>query len=154
MKKSTIVSILFAILIGVFIGKYIYNGYESETKLAFNETNKEENVYLIQYGVYSSNELMIQNTKNLKDYFYYIDDNKYHVIIGITKKVELKDKIINANGIESDIYMKKICISNTEFLESLEQYDTLVSNTENEGTILTAEKQILSKYEELILNSE
>ena len=152
MKKTTILYILGAILIGVFIGKYVYNGYQNETKEAFKDMN--ENIYLLQYGVYSSNDSMVENTKNLKDYFYYIENNKYHVIIGVTMDKDLKDKIKNANSIDNDIYIKKISINNDEFIESLKQYDNLIKNTEDKTTILTAEKQILSKYEELIINNE
>lgn len=152
MKKTTILYILGAILIGVFIGKYVYNGYQNETKEAFKDMN--ENIYLLQYGVYSSNDSMVENTKNLKNYFYYIENNKYHVIIGVTMDKDLKDKIKNANSIDNDIYIKKVSINNDEFIESLKQYDNLIKNTEDKTTILTAEKQILSKYEELIINNE
>lgn len=152
MKKTTILYILGAILIGVFIGKYVYNGYQNETKEAFKDMN--ENIYLLQYGVYSSNDSMVENTKNLKNYFYYIENNKYHVIIGVTMDKDLKDKIKKANSIDNDIYIKKVSINNDEFIESLKQYDNLIKNTEDKTTILTAEKQILSKYEELIINNE
>lgn len=152
MKKTTILYILSAILIGVFIGKYVYNGYQNETKEAFKDMN--ENIYLLQYGVYSSNDSMVENTKNLKNYFYYIENNKYHVIIGVTMDKDLKDKIKKANSIDNDIYIKKVSINNDEFIESLKQYDNLIKNTEDKTTILTAEKQILSKYEELIINNE
>ena len=152
MKKTTILYILSAILIGVFIGKYVYNGYQNETKEAFKDMN--ENIYLLQYGVYSSNDSMVENTKNLKDYFYYIENNKYHVIIGVTMDKDLKDKIKKANSIDNNIYIKKVSINNDEFIESLKQYDNLIKNTEDKTTILTAEKQILSKYEELIINNE
>lgn len=152
MKKTTILYILSAILIGVFIGKYVYNGYQNETKEAFKDMN--ENIYLLQYGVYSSNDSMVENTKNLKNYFYYIENNKYHVIIGVTMDKDLKDKIKKANSIDNNIYIKKVSINNDEFIESLKQYDNLIKNTEDKTTILTAEKQILSKYEELIINNE
>ena len=41
-----------------------------------------------------------------------------------------------------------------EFLQSLRQYDSLVSSLSDKTSIINAEKQILSKYEELILNNE
>lgn len=149
--KKKLLYIFIAILIGVFIGKYIYNGYQIETKEAFKNTN--ENVYLIQYGVYSSNESMIENTKKLKNYFYYVENNEYHVIIGITKDRDLIDKIKKVQEVDN-IYEKKVVINKYEFLESLKQYDNLIKNTEDKNTILTAEKQVLSKYEELVINNE
>lgn len=154
MKKKSVVYVLLSILVGFCIGKYIYNGYTSEAKGVFNETNGKSDIYLVQYGVYSSNDLMVQNTKKLKNYFYYVDDNKYYVLIGITKNKDLREKIVSAQGITDEVYMKKISIDNVTFLESLNQYDNLVLETDNKSTILTAEKQILSKYEELVLRSE
>lgn len=153
MKGKKIVYVVVAIIMGVIIGKYIYNGYENELTTALAES-KVEDVYLLQYGVYSNEELMKKNTEKLKKYFYYVDDNKYHVLIGITKDKSLKDKIVNSYNLEDNIYLKKINVDNSEFNELLKQYDILVKNTENKTTILNAENQILSKYEELILRSE
>lgn len=153
MKDKKIVYVVVAIIMGVIIGKYIYNGYENELTTALAES-KVEDVFLLQYGVYSNEELMKKNTEKLKKYFYYVDDNKYHVLIGITKDKSLKDKIVNSYNLEDNIYLKKINVDNSEFNELLKQYDILVKNTENKTTILNAENQILSKYEELILRSE
>ena len=43
---------------------------------------------------------------------------------------------------------------NMEFIENLKQYDLLVESLNDNNAILSAEKQILSKYEELVLNNE
>ena len=152
MKKNIFTYVLVAILIGVILGKYIYNGYEIESTEAFSETTNK--IYLIQYGVYSSEELMKDNTKKLKNYFYYVDDNKYHVLIGITSNKNLKDKIVSAYKIDNKVYLKEKNINNNIFIETLKQYDNLVNDSNDNDIIITAEKQILSKYEELILNSE
>lgn len=153
MKNKTIVYVILAILIGVILGKNIYDGYAKEIESTFGEKETKE-VYLIQYGVYSSNESMLENTKELKNYFYYKKDDKFYVLIGITSNNELKEKIINSYDLDTDVYMKKIKIDNVTFLETLKQYDNLISNTDDKNTIITAEKQVLSKYDELILRSE
>ncbi len=153
MKKKFLICIILSMIIGIFLGNSIYNGYEEENKAVFNE-KQEKNIYLIQYGVYSSNDSMIQNTKNLTNYFYYEENGKFHVLIGITGNKDLKDKIVNSYNINSDIYLKEKKVDNATFIESLNQYDGLIKETDNESTILNAEKQILSKYEELILKSE
>lgn len=153
MKNKTIIYVILAILIGAILGKNIYDGYAKEVESTFGEKQIEK-VYLIQYGVYSSNESMLENTKKLKNYFYYQEDDKFYVLIGITANKELKDKIINSYNIDTDIYMKQIKIDNITFLETLKQYDNLVLDTDDKNTILSAEKQVLSKYEELILRSE
>lgn len=153
MKNKTIIYIVLAILIGVILGKNIYDGYAKEVESTFNE-KKIEDIYLVQYGVYSSNESMIENTKKLQNYFYYKQDDKFYVLIGITSNKELKNKIVNSYSIDTDVYLKKIKTDNITFLETLKQYDNLIESTDDKNTIINAEKQILSKYEEQILRSE
>lgn len=152
MKKSTILCVLGAVMIGILIGRYIFNEYKAEAETTMKDINSS--IYLMQYGVYSTEESMTENSKKLKNYFYFKDNDGYHVLIGITKKEDLKQKIIDSYKITEDIYMKKENTNNQEFLNLLDQYDNLVSTTEDEDTIISAEKQILSKYEELILQSE
>ena len=153
MKNKTIIYVIAAILIGVVLGKNIYDGYAKELE---NKTSKQENkeVYLIQYGVYSSNDSMIENTKKLKHYFYYEEEGKFYVLIGVTLDKNLQNKIVDAYKIKSDIYMKKVSINNMVFLETLKQYDNLVENTNDNDAIINAEKHVLSKYDELILRSD
>jgi hypothetical protein len=153
MNKKNIFYIVISIIIGLILGNYIYKGYENEETTVFNETVTQD-VYLVQYGVYSTNESMIENTKKLKNYFYYEENNKYYVLIGVIKNKNLKDKIVSAYDIDTEVYLKKEKIMNTTFLESLNQYDSLIEKLDNSNTIINAEKQILSKYEELILRSE
>lgn len=153
MKNKTIIYVVLAILIGVVLGKNIYEGYAKEIEnIAIEAENKE--VYLIQYGVYSSNDSMIENTKKLKHYFYYEEDGKFYVLIGVTSNKDLQNKIVNAYKIDSNVYMKKISTDNMVFLETLKQYDNLVENTEDTDAIINAEKHVLSKYDELILRSD
>lgn len=140
----------FVSLVGIFLGTYIYKASKIETKEVFNEN---DTVYLMQYGVYSSVDNMKDSSKSLENYFYYKDKDGYHVILGIIENKNLSDKIKEAYLVSSDIYLKEEKISNMEFLENLRQYDTLVSSLKNKQAIINAEKQILSKYEELILNN-
>ena len=151
MKKQKIIYILAAAIIGIAIGKYIYSSYKEETLQTFK--SNDEDIYLLQYGVYKDENVMIENTKKLKNYFYYKEGNGYHVIIGIIKNKNLKQKIVDSYKITENIYMKGVKINNSEFLNLLDQYDNLISNTDDKDTIISAEKQVLSKYEELILQS-
>ena len=147
-----ILFLCFIIFLGVFSGIYIYRQYEKENTLeVFNE---EHTVYLLQYGVYSNKDSMIEAGNNISDYFYYEDSDGYHLIIGITENKENTNKIRDSFNITENIYTKEVKIKNNEFMESLRQYDNLVSNSNNNQEIVAAEKYILSKYEELILNNE
>ena len=151
MNKKKIIYVLIATLIGISIGKYVFDSYNKESKEVFKYKNVY--VYMLQYGVYSSNENMISNTKKLKNYFYYKNDDGYHVIIGITKNENLKEKIVDSYDITENIYMKRVNINNSEFIMLLDQYDNLINDTNDKKTIFNAQKQVLSKYEELILEN-
>ena len=52
-----------------------------------------------------------------------------------------------------NIYMKRVNIDNSEFVTLLDQYDNLIKETDDKTTIFNAQKQVLSKYEELILQN-
>lgn len=49
--------------------------------------------------------------------------------------------------------MKRVNIDNSEFTTLLDQYDNLIKDTDDKTTIFNAQKQVLSKYEELILQN-
>ena len=144
---------LFLILIitffGIYIGSYLYKCYliQNENKL---NTYK---IYLIEYGTYNSYSDMEENGKNIDNYFYYSDNNNYHILLGITKSKKNIQKIGESYEEISNINIREEYIDNMEFIESLNQYDNLIINC-NKNEVLQAEKQILSKYEELILNNE
>ena len=89
----------------------------------------------------------------LKNYFYFKDNDGYHAIIGITKNENLKEKIVDSYKITENIYMKRVNIDNSEFITLLDQYDNLIKDTDDNTTIFNAQKQVLSKYEELILQN-
>ena len=143
--------ISFTIILGMFLGTYIYKASKLETENTFKE---ETSVYMLQYGVYSSIQSMKDSTVNLSDYFFFKDNDGYHAIIGIVINKNLSDKIRDSYNIKDNIYIKEVKVSNMEFIENLKQYDLLVESLNDNNAILSAEKQILSKYEELVLNNE
>ena len=147
MYKNLLI-LFFTILFGVLLGTYIYRS----SNITTDEINNS--FYLLQYGVYSNEENMVNNTKNLSDYFYFKDKYGYHVIIGIVENKKNFKKIGDSFGVTENIYLKEVKINNMEFIENLRQYENLVSDSNDNNFIINAEKQILSKYEELVLNSE
>ena len=150
--KKNIKYTIYAVIIGIIIGKYIFYQYTKEEKMVINNTDNI--IYLMQYGVYKDEKNMIESTKKLINYFYYKDEKGYHVLIGITKNKNLKQKIVDSYGLTANIYMKGVKNNNQEFIQSLSQYDELIEHTKDKKIIINAQKQILSKYEELIVNNE
>lgn len=141
--------ILFIIMFGIYIGTYLYNSYLLRNKDKIN-TYK---IYILEYGVYNSYESMEENGKNIDNYFYYSDKDGYHILLGITKNKNIITKIGESYENIANINIREDYTDNMEFIESLNQYDNLIINS-NKTEVLQAEKQILSKYEELVLNEE
>ena len=150
--KKNILLFIFATILGVYLSKYIYNGYQNEKVKTVSSSSND--IYIYQYQAYNNKDVMIENTKFLKNYFYYEKDNLFHVIIGISLKDDKKDKLKKAYNIDSDIYVFKEKISNSEFITNLKEYDKLIISSDDSDTIINAEKQIMAKYEELILRNE
>lgn len=150
--KKNILTIFIALAIGIILSNYAISEYRnSKTN---NVLAKSKNVYLYQYGAYKSKEIMSENCANLENYFYYLEKDLYHVLLAISSNNNLNDKLKKAYKIENDLYVKKINITNSEFLENLKQYDQLLENTDDNEVIINAEKQILAKYDSLILNGQ
>lgn len=141
--------ILFIIMFGIYIGTYLYNSYLLRNEDKIN-TYK---IYILEYGVYNSYESMEENGKNIDNYFYYSDKAGYHILLGITKNKNIITKIRESYENIANINIREDYTDNMEFIESLNQYDNLIINS-NKTEVLQAEKQILSKYEELVLNEE
>ena len=52
------------------------------------------------------------------------------------------------------IYRKEKNIKNEAFIEILNQYDLMLKETEDKEMVGTIEEEVISKYEELVLNDE
>ena len=143
--------IFISVIIGIIIGKYIFNQYNTKTLQTIKTNN---NVYLLQYGVYKDINNMKNSAQNLPNYLYYYDKDGYHVFIGITKNKKIFQKIVDSYQLSVNIYMKRVKIDNDYFIELLDQYEKVINQTDDKQIIINAQKQLLSKYEELIIKNE
>ena len=154
MKLNTYLPLILCLTVGFFMGKLMFSQYDDKQGLKL-VTSASEKVYFIQQGVYSSKESMEENTSNLTYYIYTIDNDRYYVYIGITKNEENLDKLKGYfDSLGYNIYVKEFYISSESFITVLDQYETMLSETNDSKTIGAICSQILSKYEELVINSE
>ena len=150
--KKYILPIISALLIGFLFAKFTIDQYNKKENITtvFNNSTK---LYFIQQGVYSSKESMETNMADFAYYIYNIKDNQYYTYIGITGDKENSEKL---KGIFDELgyitYIKEVNVSNEGFIEVLRQYDNLLKKTTDKKIIKAICSQILSKYEELILN--
>ncbi len=150
MKKTFLLSIIFVIL-GAILGIFLKSNYQDKVISAFSEGKI---YYFLQEGVYSSQEIMMENTKDLDVKLINEENNKYYVYLGITRDEENAKKIKELYKNKGyQLYIKEINLSNEEFFNNVTQFDLLIKNTEKETEILTIEEVVLANYEEIIKNN-
>ncbi len=152
--KKNIETIVVCIAVGFLMGQFMFNQYhKEERKSTIPVVQTTETLYFLQQGVYSNLDSMKQNLTDFEYYIYTEKDNKYYVYVAIIKSEENMEKLkgfFNQKGY--DIYVKEISVTSAAFLEVLNQYEQLLSGTNDEKTIQAACAQILAKYEELVVN--
>jgi hypothetical protein len=152
--KKLLIFISFAVIVSLLFGKYIFSYYKDNNEGKKVSNAVEEKVYFIQQGAYSSEENAIINSKDLNFYIVEKEDNYYKVYVGITQSTEFSNKIKGIyNEMNKSIYIKEKDISNLAFLEVLKQYDNLLKDKTTNEEILSIEKQVLSKYKELVIQN-
>lgn len=147
MKKTMIVS-LASIILGALSAMLLNSTYKEKLINTFSEG---KTYYFIQEGVYSSKEIMTENTKDIQVKTVDTINNKQYVYLGITRDnnnaKKIKD-IYEKKGYQ--IYIKEQNLSNEEFYNNVTQFDILVNSTDKDSEILTIEEVVLANYEELI----
>lgn len=150
--KKYIVPIVSAILVGFFLAKFMIGQYDKKQNLK-TVFKTSESLYFLQQGVYSSLESMESSMNDFIYYIYNLEDNKYYTYIAITKSKENSEKLKDFySKLGYTTYIKQIDVESDAFIEVLEQYDKLLETTKDDSTIKAICSQVLSKYEELILN--
>ena len=151
--KKTILWIIFAVVSGVVLGRITFEKYDSlkvEEVISFNK-----NTYMLRYKTYDNINEMEKDIHDIDRYIYIEDDKKVIVYVAITSnKDNIKKirKLYSDKGIKTSI--EKVEIDNDEFMQNLNEYEKLLTAAESESSILTIENQILSCYEQLVVNNE
>ena len=144
--KKTLTYMTVAILFGGLCGKILYQKYE-DTSLVFHE---EEKVYFLQEGVYSSEDSLNRNTKDISPKLVAKENDQYYVYVGISKS---KDGIEKIKDIYEEkgytTYQKEKNVTDESFLTNLSQYDILLDSAKTSDDILTIQEVVLSNYEEI-----
>lgn len=139
---------LASIMLGALSAMLLSSTYKEKLINTFSEG---KTYYFIQEGVYSSKEIMAENTKDILVKTVDTLNNKQYVYLGITRDnnnaKKIKD-IYEKKGYQ--IYIKEQNLSNEEFYNNVTQFDILVNSTDKESEILTIEEVVLANYEELI----
>ena len=151
--KKTIFWIILALVSGAILGRMTFNFYEKVDTT--NVISYDNNVYLLKYGTYKNFEEMKESVLDIDRYIYIEENNKFKAYVAISKTSEniAKIKKIYTNK-NIKLTTEKRKIDNEEFIQNLNEYEKLLSATEEESSLLIIEKQIISCYESLVTNGE
>lgn len=145
--KKYIITIIVSLVIGFLLSNYMLKKYDDKARLLPTFGSIEEQVYLIQQGVYSSMDSMKEHTSQISDYIYTTIDGMYYVYIGLTLDKDNTNKLQNYyknKGI--DTIVKTTTIKDKDYIETLKSYDKVLKETNDNETIKEVNKQVLSKY--------
>ena len=134
--------ILFAVLIGAVFSNLLISSYQEETVM-----KSEGNVYLLQYGIYTTKEVLNENIKKLTDYIVYEKDNKYYVYLGIFVNYENAYKVSELLE-NSNIYtyIKNDYLGDANLIKKLNILDEKMMDLKKENEIKSLNREMLDLY--------
>ncbi len=144
----------YLILVLLIIGVILYSKFSNSSLIRDITKIEKTGYYFLQEGIYSSKEIMDENTKNLNVKLINYDNSKYYVYLGITKSPTIAKKLkqlYEQDGLQ--IYIKEIYLDNEEFSSNVTQFDLLINAAKTKEEILTIEEVVLANYEEIIKKS-
>ena len=144
MKKiinGVVIPTVIAVFIGFILGKYVFKTYKDNL---YDEL-RSSRLYLLESGEYDTiDEMREENNSN--NYVYYIKDNKYKTVVGITNKYDNVDKIksLYSNRLNvMEYYIPNDSLDNRQI-----EYDNKLLVTEDGGEVREIVDNILRLYRE------
>lgn len=151
--KKTFIWVLIALLSGALLGKFTFDRYKNVDTM--NVISYDKEIYMLKYGTYDNLNDMSNKITNVDRYIYIEKDDKVTAYVGIAKNLESANKIKDIYSAKNiKVTVVKETIDNEEFIQNLNEYEKLLEASDDEKSLLIIEKQILSCYEEVIVNDK
>ncbi len=151
--KKYLLTIIISLIVGFLFSIYILNQYTDFKGITVYKEGTM--LYFIEYGIYNDYSEMEKNTINLENYIYHINDNRYHVYIGIAKNYEVLNKISDYfKDMGFNISIKEFYIMNDEFIKIIENNDEILLLTDDKVVIGEVVSEGLTAYEEVVINKD
>lgn len=118
----------------------------------FNYKNKKieyKDIYILQVGAYKNYDNLINKTKYLDNYIIYEENGLYKIFIGVTLNNNNYNKLDNIYGNNS--FKKVLKISDTNYINNLKKYDTLINETNDKELLNNIIKKELRELENEVL---
>lgn len=133
--------LIVSIIFGFICGKLVYSVYgdDIENKLSSSK------LYLVQNGEYLTYDNMREENSG-NNYVYYKDEDGYKTVVGITKNEKNIDKIKSLYN--DDLQVQEYYISTELFNDKQNEYDLMLSNTDDMHEVKKVVDNILNLYRE------
>ena len=139
--KKVFTPIIMGVILGSICAKIAYKIYSDDLENKFS-TKK---VYILEYGTYNTFDNMKEDN-NQNNYIYYIDNNQYKSIVGITKNENNIEKIKKLYN--TDLKVKEFYIEEKEINEKQDEFDQKLSNSTKEEDTRKLLDDIINLYKE------
>ena len=141
--KKILLPLLFSIIIGSISGSIVYCVYHEKVN---NELTKNK-VYLLEYGDYDNIDNLNMDKYSSK-YIYFLDENNYKKVLGITKN---KDNIKKIKSIyDEELLTNTYYLDNEVINNKIKNYDRMLKDATNKDDI----EKIVDLTLELYNNNE
>ena len=144
MKKKImgiIIPLVISMVFGFVCAKLVYKVYDDEIGNRLSSSK----LYLIQNGEYITYDNMREENSG-NNYVYYKDEEGYKTIVGITKNVDNINKIKKLYS--DDVIVSEYYVSNELLNNKQNEYDSLLSNTDDINQVREVVDNILNLYRE------
>lgn len=149
--KKTFLIILMALVSGSMLGKLTLDRYEKTEEVVSYETN----LYMLKINTYNNISEMNDKITNFDRYIYIEENDKVTAYVAIStslKNIKKIQSIYNKKNI--NLTIDEVLINNDEFIQNLNEYEKLLDLAEDEKSLLMIQNQILSCYEQMVVNNE
>lgn len=139
--KGIFIPLMLSVLFGFVCGKFVYGIYRDDIGDKFNSSL----VYLLEGKTYLTYDGMRRENVT-GNYVYYVDDNGYKTVFGITKNIDNVEKIKSLY--ENDLDVLEYYVSNEKISNKQDEYDNLLKDSEGKDKIRIVVNDILNMYKE------
>jgi hypothetical protein len=139
--KDLFIPLFVSVLFGFVSARLVYSVYgdDVENKL------RSSKIYLVENGEYSSYDVMREENSG-KNYIYYVDEDGYKTVVGITRNENNIEKI---KRLYSDSVSVHEYYVSTELLNDKQtEYDAILNDTEDIYEVREVVDNILNLYKD------
>lgn len=139
--KGIFVPLVVSILFGFICGKFVYGIYKDD----FDNVLNSSRLYLLHGDTYLTYDVMKKENIN-NNYVYYVDDNGYKTVFGITKNM---DNALKINKLyNNDLSILEYYVSNDKLNNKQDEYDNILMEEYNDDKVMKVVNDILDMYKE------